>query len=121
MFLETFVTNKPQPKVRRSVASSLKDAFKELFEALNMDTVLVEGKLEVTTKDFIKDFITMCDEVKSDRDIVITWHVDPILAKTLFSLFSEVVFGSDCDDDSLDTDSEHCDSDCLDQSTDSDP
>ena len=109
--------------MRKSVASCLTEAFEELFAALNMDTVLVESELKVTTKEFVRDFIHMCDEVKSATDIVETWHVDPILAETLFSLFSEVVFGStsyDYLDTDFATDLENCDSDFLDLSTDSD-
>ena len=109
--------------MKKSIASSLKEAFEELFEDLNVDTVLVEGELEVTTKEFVKDFIYMCDEVKSAKDIVETWHVEHILAETLFSLFSEVIFGSaSCDyiDTDFDSELEYCDSDFLDQSTDSD-
>lgn len=109
----------PQSKVKKSVASCLKEALEELFEALNMDTVLVENKLKVTTKEFVTDFIHMCDEIKSAEDIVETWHVDIELAKTLFSLFSEVVFGSASYDD-FDTIPDFCDSDFVDQSTDSD-
>ena len=109
--------------MKKSVTSSLTEAFEELFEALNMDTVLVESELKITTKEFVKDFLHMCDEVKSAKDIVETWHVDSVLAKTLFSLFSEVVFGGasyDHSDTDFPTDLEYCDSDFLDQSTDSD-
>ena len=106
--------------MRKSVASSLIEAFTELFEALNLDTVLVEGKLEVSTRDFIKDLVKMCDEVKSEKDIVNMWHIDQALAQTLFSLFSEVVFGTELDDVLEEYVEENYDSDDLDLSSDSD-
>ena len=119
-FLTTFVTHNTKSKIRKSVASSLIEAFTELFEALNLDTVLVEGKLEVSTRDFIKDLVKMCDEVKSEKDIVNMWHIDQALAQTLFSLFSEVVFGTELDDVLEEYVEENYDSDDLDLSSDSD-
>ena len=105
--------------MRKSIVSSLIEAYKELFKALHMDTVLVEGELEVSIKDFIKDLVKMSDEVKSDKDIVNMWHVDPVLAQTLFSLFSEVVFETVSDEYFTEVE-ENFDSDDLDLSSDSD-
>ena len=118
-FLSTFVTHNIKPKLRKSIVSSLIEAYKELFKALHMETVLVEGELEVSIKDFIKDLVKMCDEVKSDKDIVNMWHVDPVLAQTLFSLFSEVVFETESDESFTEVE-ENFDSDDLDLSSDSD-
>ena len=87
-----------------------------------MDYLLVESDLEVKTQNFIKDFIKMCDEVKTEQSIVDMWHIDPLVAEKLFLLFKEVIFGEidstlECDDED-DNSSQY--SDVLDQSSDSD-
>ena len=53
----------------------------------------MEGDLSVTVKSFVKDFIKTIDEVKDEKDIVELWHIDPVIAQNLFTLFREVVFG----------------------------
>ena len=101
--------------------SELKEAMGELFAAMGADTLLVEDELEVTTKNFVKDFLKMSDEVKTENDIIEIWHIDKTVAHQIFMLFNEVVFGDLCDsDDDSDTASEsEVDLDDDDQSTDS--
>ena len=79
----------------------------ELFLALQMDTILVEDELVITTRGFIKDFLRMCDEIRTKEDIMEIWHVDATIAHKVILLFNEVInedFGdslsSDDDDDS---------------------
>ena len=121
-FLESFFPQKSKLKITKSVAADLKEALEELFTALKMDYLLVESELEVKTQNFIKDFIKMCDEVKTEQSIVDMWHIDPLVAEKLFMLFNEVIFGEfenslECDDED---DSSSLYSDVLDQSSDSD-
>lgn len=94
----------------------------ELFTALNMETLLVENELKVSSKNFIKDFIKMSDEIKTEQDIVDMWHINPAVAHPIFLLFTEVVFESftiqpDSDCENVESDP---DSDIPDQSSDSD-
>ena len=121
-FLETFFSQKSKVKVTKSVAATLKEAMEELFTALNMENLLVENELKVFSKDFIKDFIKMSDEIRTEQDIVDMWHIDPAVAHPVFLLFTEVLFegfnipsDSDCENEESDPDS-----DILDQSSDSD-
>ena len=121
-FLETFFTQKSKLKISKSVAADLKEALEELFTALRMDTLLVENELNVLTTSFIKDFIKMIDEIRSEQDIVSMWHIDPIVAQKVFLLLNDVIYGNI--DVSLDSDVESDESDpdpdVLDQSSDSD-
>ena len=109
------------PKLKKSVISELKEAMGELFAALGADTLLVEGELEVTAKNFVKDFLKMSDEVNTESDIIEMWHIDKTVAHKIFMLFNEVVFGDlyDSDDDSDTASESEIDLDEDDQSTDS--
>ena len=75
----------------KSVASGIKGALVELFEALNMETISVEKDLKVNTRGFIKDFIKVIDEIKTEEDIVSIWHIDPVVAARVFSLLKDVL------------------------------
>ena len=76
---------------------------------MRLDTLSVENELKVTTKNFIKDFLKMSAEIKTEEDIVNIWHVEPSVAKMVFQLFSEIVFGDL--DDTLDVEDESGESD----------
>ena len=78
-------------KMSKSVASGIKGALVELFEALNMETISVEKDLKVNTRGFIKDFIKVIDEIKTEEDIVSIWHIDPVVAAKVFSLLKDVL------------------------------
>ena len=116
IFLDKFFPHSPKLKVNKSVKAELMESIEELFTALKVDNVMIENELEVTVASFAADFIKMCDEIKSDKDIVELWHIDPEIASKLFDLFNEVVFGI-LDIVTYDQDSES-DSDVLDESTD---
>ena len=116
-FLAKFFPQKPKVRVSKSVGAELKESIVDLFTAMRMDCVLIENDLKVTLSSFAKDFIKMADEIKSKDDIVSLWHIDPLVARKLFDLFNEVVFGVvDTSDVSDVSDS---DSDVADESTDS--
>ena len=90
-------------KRKKSVASELREALDELFSALGAELLLLEDEVEISSKSFIKDFIKMSDEVKSENDIVEIWHIDRAIASSVFEVFEEVLFGESemCDDDSF--------------------
>ena len=112
-----FLAPKSQ-KLTKSVAREVREAFEELFSSLGINTVLVEGELEMKPDSLVKDFLKMSDEIKSAEDIVSLWHIDQSIAKKLFMLFDEIVFGHF---DTLTDDSDPgSDSDALDKSSDSD-
>ena len=115
--LDMFIAPKSQ-KLTKSVATEVREAFEELFSTLKMNTILVEGELEIKTSSLIKDFLKMSDEIKSVNDIVNLWHIDRSIAKNMFMLFDEIVFGNfDILSDASDKES---DSDTLDGSSDDD-
>ena len=93
MFLEKYFPHDQKLKVTKSVAVELKQAIEELFAALGLDTILMEGELAVTTSSFAKDFIKLIDEVKDERDIMELWHIESSIAHELFLLYKEVVYG----------------------------
>ena len=109
-------------KVSKAAATDLTDALEELFEALQIDTILVEDELEVSTASFIKDFMKNLDEIKAAADIVDMWHTDSGVAEKVFTTFEEVIFGGQDSIIENDTVSEETDSDSddLDVSSDSD-
>ena len=81
-----------------------------------MDTLLVEGDLVITTKGFIKDFIKMCDEIKTKEDIIEMWHIDEAIALNVILSFHEVInedlgdiLSCDDSDDESETDLEEDD------------
>ena len=116
--MNTFLAPKTQ-KLTKSVAAEVSEAFEELFAALQVNTLLVEGELEIKTTSLIKDFLKMSDEIKSPEDIVNMWHIEHSIALKLFMLFDEIVFG---DSDILSDASvsvNDSDSDALDLSSDS--
>ena len=98
-FLDKYFPHDQKLKVRKSVAIELKQAIEELFDALGLDRILMEGELAVTTSSFAKDFIKLIDEVKDERDIMELWHIEFSLAQELFLLFKEVVYGDKGDGD----------------------
>ena len=100
-----------------------KNPIEELFAAIGSDTLLIEGELVVTATSFAKDFIKCIDEIRNENDIVDMWCIDPSLARELFILFKEVVYGGDLaseeeneneyvsEPDEVDDDDESCVSD----------
>ena len=85
-----------------------------------MEVVVIEDELEVTTESFIKDFVKVLDEVRSENDLVEMWHLNPSVAHKVFMLFQEVVFGGpDFSVDNYDTSDDELisDSDVLDLSS----
>ena len=86
-------------KMRMSVANELKRGLNELFNAMNVTNLLVESALEVSVTSFIKDFMCMADEVKSEFDIVDLWNIDYNVASAVYNLFTEIL-GCDLDDSS---------------------
>ena len=116
-FLAKFLPHNPKFRVSKSVGTELKESIKELFAAMKMDSVLIENELKVTVTSFAKDFLKMTDEVKTENDIVRLWHIDTFVAKKLFDLFNEVVFGV-LDYSSNSSGDSESDSDNLDESTD---
>ena len=116
LFLNKFFSQNPLKKFSKSVAFELKEALEELFVTLQMDTLLVEGDLVITTKGFIKDFIKMCDEIKTKEDIIEMWHIDEAIALNVILLFHEVInedlgdiLSCDDSDDESETDLEEDD------------
>ena len=104
-FIDRFFTQKnAKLKVSKTLAAELIEALEELFTALRMEVVVIEDELEVTTESFIKDFVKVLDEVRSENDLVEMWHLNPSVAHKVFMLFQEVVFGGpDFSVDSYDT------------------
>ena len=115
-FIQTYFTQNTKTKVSKAAVTDLTDALEELFDALKMNTILVEDELEVSTAAFIKDFKKNRDEIKAAADIVDMWHVDCEVAEKVFQIFDEVVFGdqvsfieSDSVDEKIDSDSDNLD------------
>ena len=116
-FLEQILPQDRKLKIGKSVAVDLREAIEELFEALGLDHIMMEGDQSVPVRSFIKDFIKTVDEVKDVKDIVELWHIDQVIAQNLFMLLREVVFGEveacetfeDTSDDGLEVDSDEFD------------
>ena len=80
-----FIVPKSQ-KLTKSVATEVREAFEELFTTFKINTIMVEGELEIKTNNLIKDFLKMSDEIKSADDIVSLWHIDQSIAEKMFML-----------------------------------
>ena len=95
----------------------LQKGLKALFEAMQMDNLLVETSLELPILSFIQDFIFLCDEIRSEMDIVNYWHVDISIATEIFHLFMEVLRSEskivEMAWESKDTDEEYEDEECT--------
>ena len=120
-FLAKYFAPQSTRKVTKSVAANLKEAIEELFSALGLDTLMVEGELSVSTASFTKDFLKNIDEVRCEKDIVELWHIEPAIAHNLFLLFNEVVFGDIATSEAIEDTTEDeadIDSDVYDDSTD---
>ena len=122
--METFFSQKSNPKLTKSVAANLSEALEELFKAMKTDTIVIEKELEVSTTSFIKDFLKMLDEISSEQNITDLWHIDESVAHSIFLVYNEVVFGGGLDlslaSDSEEDEANDVESDTLDQSEDSD-
>ena len=91
--IEKYFHHDKKVKVTKSMAVELKLAIEELLAARGLDTLLIEGELDVTIPSFAKDFVKCIDEIEGHNDIVEMWHIDPSLASELFLLFKEIVYG----------------------------
>ena len=85
-------------KVSKSVASELKEALGELFEAMELKSIMVEGKLEIDCLSFTLDLLRVLDEIRESDDIVKLWHIDAELSVRVFSVLYDVLFGGDEED-----------------------
>ena len=65
-----FLPDIGEHKVSKSVSSDLKESLTDLFIAMKIDTIMVEDDLAVPVKNFIKDFVKVIDEVRTEQDIV---------------------------------------------------
>ena len=92
-FLTKFFPKDSYLKLKKPVVTELREALEELFDALGTESLLLENEVEISSDSFIKDFIKMSDEVKSEKDIVEIWHLNPIVASDVFMVFEEVLFG----------------------------
>ena len=121
-FINTYFAQNIKQKVSKAAATDLTEALEELFDALQINTILVEDELEVSTASFIKDFMKNLDEIKAAADIVDVWHIDSGVADKVFMTFEEVIFGGQVSIIENDTVCEETDSDSddLDLSSDSD-
>ena len=74
-----------------------------------MESVMVESKLEMSVESFFKDFVRAVDEITCAADIVDMWHVEEIIASSLYGLFREVMEGGEFEEvesSDMDSDSE---------------
>ena len=85
-------------KISKSVASELKEALGELFEAMELKSIMVEGKLEIDCLSFTLDLLRVLDEIRESDDIVKLWHIDKELSVRVFSVLYDVLFGGDEED-----------------------
>ena len=93
-FLKTFFPSCPRLKLKKSVASEVRDALSLYFSTLRVESLLVEDELIIPVEGFIKDFLKMCDEVTTENDIEDLWKIDSQIAYEVFQLFREVVDGN---------------------------
>jgi hypothetical protein len=92
-FLSVFFPPKVTLKLSKSVSEELKEALVDLFQAMDITQVRVENDLAVTIGSFCSDFTRMVDEVKSASDIERIWHVHTKIARGVFAILEEVLFG----------------------------
>ena len=78
----------------------------DLFCALDLKQVTIEKSLEVTCISFTKDFIKNIDEVKTAEDIVRIWHIEPLIAKKIYLLLTDVLNGATDDNVDFSSDEE---------------
>ena len=71
--------------------SELRAGLWELFEALEIGTILVEETLELTVSSFTEDFIKTVDEITEPEDIVKLWHISVDMAQYIFSILNDVM------------------------------
>ena len=78
-------------KFNKSVKSELRSGLCDLFDALEIGTILVEETLEMTVSSFTEDFIKAVDEITEPGDIVKLWHISLEMAQNIFSVFNDVM------------------------------
>ena len=117
-----FLPDIGEHKVSKSVSSDLKESLTDLFIAMKIDTIMVEDDLAVPVKNFIKDFVKVIDEVRTEQDIVSMWHIDPTVAKKVFMLLNDVIYEqfNECDSEHKEEEDSDIEYDVLDENSDSD-
>ena len=87
---------------------------------MDIDFLLVDNCLEISTQNFIEDLLKVLDEIRSANDIVDTWHIPAEVASKIQSVISEILGEGNKEMDS-DIDSDEntdCDDfDCVDSSS----
>ena len=91
--LEKFFPANPKLKISKSVASELKSALVELFKEMKLSCIKVEGQLELNCSNFIDDMTKMLDEIRDPDDIIKFWHVERDLARNVYLVLQDVIFG----------------------------
>ena len=75
----------------RSMLKELKLAILDLFRGLQLTSIQVESRLQLSPENFSSDFIKAYDEVSGPRDIVVLWHVSESLADNIHCVCMEVL------------------------------
>jgi hypothetical protein len=78
-------------KLNKSVKSELRSGLWDLFDALEICTLMVENTLELAVSSFVEDFIKTVDEITEPGDIVKHWHISFDMAQNIFSILNDVM------------------------------
>ena len=97
-FLETFLPTISSRALSKPVSAELRCALKELFNVMAVKEIKVESSLSLGIENFVNDVLKVVDELKTEEDIVQSWHVSEKIAKKVFSTLDDVLYGEECSD-----------------------
>ena len=60
---------------------------------MKLSCIKVEGQLELNCSNFIGDVTKMLDEIRDPDDIIKFWHVERDLARNVYLVLQDVIFG----------------------------
>ena len=98
VFIKTFFKNTSTKRRSKPVMKQLKDKLHGFFKAIRIDSVIFEGAHSVSVHSFVKDFLTMTDEITSADDIANLWHIESGIACKVYSVYSEVMHGTEVEE-----------------------
>ena len=79
----------------KSVKREIKQSLEDLFAALNISSIDIDGCIMLSSSTFVNDVLKILDEIRTPRDIVDTWHIPFSIACRIFSVIEEVFHRSE--------------------------
>ena len=94
-FLHSFFPPESLKKKSKSVKREVRQSLEDLFEAMDMSSINIDGCLMLSSSVFVNDFLKVLDEIKTPRDIVNTWQIPYSIACRIYSVIEEIFNNSE--------------------------